>query len=75
MRTFITFFLLTTFAIGQEGIPANVGTGVLPPGLDGETDLNAIKQTRISIARCRESSTQQIRARVGSNRLAACDAN
>ena len=47
MRTFITFFLLTTIVIGQEGIPANVGTGVLPPGLDGETDLNAIKRKRI----------------------------
>jgi len=37
---------LTTFAIGQEGIPANV-RGELPPGLAGETDLNAIKQRRI----------------------------
>ena len=47
MRTLITFFLLTTIAIGQEGIPANVGTRVLPPGLEVETDLNAIKQRRI----------------------------
>ena len=46
MRTLITLFLWTTFAIGQEGIPANVG-GDLPPGLAGETDLNAIKQRRI----------------------------
>jgi len=34
-------------SVGQEGIPANVGTGVRPPGLEGETDLNAIKQRRI----------------------------
>ncbi len=47
MRTLITFFLLTTIAIGQEGIPANVGDGTLPPGLEGETDLNAIRQRRI----------------------------
>ena len=47
VRTLITFFLLTTIAIGQEGIPANVGTGVLPPGLEVETDLSAIKQKRI----------------------------
>ena len=46
MRTLMTLFLLSTFAIGQEGIPANFG-GDLPPGLAGETDLNAIKQRRI----------------------------
>ena len=46
MRTLITLFLLTSIAIGQEGIPANVG-GVFPPGLEGETDLKAIKQRRI----------------------------
>jgi len=47
MRTLITFFLLTTIAIGQEGIPANFGTEDLPPGLEGETDLSAIKRKRI----------------------------
>ena len=47
MRTLITFLLLTTIAIGQEGISANIGSGVFPPGLEGETDLNAIKRRSI----------------------------
>jgi len=47
MQTLIMFFLLTTIAIGQEGIPAHLGSGVLPPGLEGVTDLNTIKQRRI----------------------------
>ena len=35
MRTFLLFFLFTVSAIGQEGIPADVGSGLLPPGLEG----------------------------------------
>jgi hypothetical protein len=31
----------------QDGIPANVGNGSLPPGLEGATDLIAIKKRRI----------------------------
>jgi hypothetical protein len=31
----------------QEGIPRSFGTGLLPPGLERETDLNAVKQRRI----------------------------
>ena len=59
MRTLITLFLLSTFAIGQEGIPANFG-GDLPPGLAGETDLNAIKQRRIEAL---QGSVEALRAR------------
>jgi hypothetical protein len=44
MRTLLLILLLTTTAIGQEGIPAGVGTGYLPPGLEGETDLKVINQ-------------------------------
>jgi hypothetical protein len=47
MRTLIVFYLLTTIAIAQEGMPVNVGNGSLPAGLEGETDLNTIKQKRI----------------------------
>jgi len=59
MRTLVTLFLLSTFAIGQEGIPANFG-GDLPPGLAGETDLNAIKQRRIEAL---QGSVEALRAR------------
>ena len=44
MRTFVLILLLTTTTIGQDGIPANIGTGVLPPGMEGETDLKVINQ-------------------------------
>jgi hypothetical protein len=32
---------------GQKGITKSFGTGLLPPGLEHEADLNAIKQRRI----------------------------
>jgi hypothetical protein len=47
VRTFLLIFLLTTTAIGQEGIPVGVGNGDLPPGLEGVSDLKVINQKRI----------------------------
>ena len=51
MRFLAAILLLSSFAIGQEGIPANVGTGELPPGLAGVTDLHAIQQSQIDVLR------------------------
>ncbi len=47
MKLLAAILLLSAFALGQEGVPDNVGTGLLPPGLGGVTDLDAIKQSRI----------------------------
>ena len=41
-------------AIGQEGIPTNVGTGELPPGLEGVKDLDVVQQNQIDALRLRE---------------------
>ncbi len=46
MKFLSVLLLLSASAFGQEGIPNNVGTGLLPPGLVGET-YDAIKQSRI----------------------------
>lgn len=51
MRTFLLLLLITASAIGQEGIPADVGTGLLPPGLEGESDLKVINLRRIEALR------------------------
>ena len=64
MRTLITLLLWTTFAMGQEGIPANVG-GDLPPGLAGETNLIAIKQRRIEAL---QDAMEGLRKRIGGGR-------
>ncbi len=46
MKFFVALLLLSASAFGQEGIPDDVGTGLLPAGLVGETDA-VIKQSRI----------------------------
>ncbi len=38
-------------AIGHEGIPVNVGTGELPPGLENVTELQAIQRSQIEVLR------------------------
>ena len=47
MRFFVAILLLSASAFGQEGIPANIGTGKFPTGLDGVTELDEIQKTRI----------------------------
>ena len=47
MRFFVAILLLSASAFGQEGIPANIGTGKFPTGLDGVTELDAIQKSRI----------------------------
>ncbi len=55
MRFFAAILLFSTAAIAQEGIPSKVGTGKMPPGLAGVTDLHAIEKSQIdALSECAE---------------------
>lgn len=61
MRTLLALLFLATTVIGQDGIPSDIGDGVLPPGLKGVTDINAIRQSRV------EALQRLVEARQSSN--------